>query len=358
MNGEWNKKLIDGRQLMLLLFLGRMFSMMTYSPGKEAVPGSTALAAQLPALVVEIALLCPAILLVRRLGSKGVLESAYQKNSLLGHFCALAGFVFCLLQTARTLTVQTDFLTGTIYRLPNRLGLMLALWCGIVYAVWLGLESFSRLGTGVFLVFVLLAAALAIQAVPNIDPINLHHPLENGPKALVQGAAVAVSRCGELAAAVLLLPAVRDNAGRWTVRAALLWTAFTLLVSFLVLTVLGNFAATRSYPVYTLALAGGEQAVFGRLDALLLLIWIFLAVIRGGTFLWLAARSVFLMTGRTPFFCTGFAGVLSLAAAAASKQLGRGWEHPLLWGIALLGITLFLPLIIGLYPRRAGGKQS
>ena len=46
MNPQWKEKLIDGRQLMLLLVLGRMFSMMTYSPGKEAVPGSVTLAAR------------------------------------------------------------------------------------------------------------------------------------------------------------------------------------------------------------------------------------------------------------------------------------------------------------------------
>ncbi|MBP0962953.1 MAG: hypothetical protein J6Q99_01505, partial [Oscillospiraceae bacterium] len=240
MNPQWKEKLIDGRQLMLLLVLGRMFSMMTYSPGKEAVPGSVTLAAQLPALAAELALLFPAFWLVGRLGGKGLLEAALERSPLTGRFCTLVCLGVCWLQAAQTITVQTDFLTGTIYRLPHRMGLLLALWGGILYVVWLGLESFARLSVGVFAVFVLLVAALALQGIPNLDPMNLHNPLAEGFAPLAKGGALSVARCGELSAAVLLIPAVRDKTHGWSVKACLLWTGFTLAVSFLTLTVLGN----------------------------------------------------------------------------------------------------------------------
>lgn len=351
MNLHWNEKLIDGRQLLLLLVLGRLFSMMTYSPGKEAVPGSVTLAVQLPALGLELALLLPTIWVLRHFGADSLLGLAYRKNALTGHFCALLGLAFCILQAAHTLTVQADFLSGTIYRLPSRTGLLLALWAGVLYAVWLGLESFSRLGMGVFLAFGLLAAALVVQSLPRIDLINLHSPLEGGLSPILQGTLLSTARCGELGAAVLLFPSVRRDAGGWSARAAFMWTGFTLLLSFLTLTVLGNFAALRSCPVYTLALSGSERSVFGRLDALLLLVWIFLAVIRGAMYLWLGAKCVFLLAGRSNLFCIGTAGALVLAVCALSSPMGRGWESPLLWGGAMLAATVVIPLLAALSPQ-------
>ncbi|MBR5559294.1 MAG: GerAB/ArcD/ProY family transporter [Oscillospiraceae bacterium] len=355
MNSLRSQKLIDDRQLLMLLFLGRMFSMMTYSPGKEAVPGTVTLAAQPLALLAEAALLLPAFWVLRRCKQDDLLGAVYRKNRFAGHFCAVAAMLVCQLESARTITVQTDFLTGTIYRLPNRMGLLLALWAGILYAVWLGLESFARLSMGVFVVFVFLEGALAVQALPHIDLINLHNPLEQGFVPILQGAALSVGRCGELAAALLLIPAVRGKAIKQTAVSALLWTLSTAFVSFLVLTALGNFAALRSFPVYALALAGGEGAVFGRLDALMLLVWIFLAVIRGGMFQWLAARCVFLISGRGKAFCIAASGAGSLLMAVFSHRLGQGWESPLLWGICLLSVAVGIPLLATLFPH--GGKK-
>ena len=356
MNPHWNEKLIDGRQLMLLLVLGRLFSMMTYSPGKEAVPGSVTLVAQLTALGLELLLLLPTIWVLWHFKSGDLLGLAYRKNTLTGQFCAILGLTASALQAAHTLTVQADFLSGTIYRLPSRIGLLLALWAGVVYAVWLGLESFSRLSMGVFLVFGLLVIALLVQSLPRIDLTNLHSPFEDGIKPILQGTFLSVGRCGELGAAVLLFPTVRKNAGRWSARAALVWTGFTLLISFLTLTVLGNFAALRSYPVYTLALSGSERSVFGRLDALLLLVWIFLAVIRGAMYLWLGARCVFLLSGKSPLFCIGAAGVLALVMCALSSVLGQNWESPLLWGGVMLSTAMGIPILAALSPK-SGRKR-
>jgi hypothetical protein len=330
-----NEPLIDGRQMMLLLVLGRMFSMMTYSPGKEAVPGSVTLAAQLPALAAELALLAFSFGLMRHWGG-GLLETAFGRSRPAGIFCAVVCLAVCWLQAAQTITVQADFLTGTIYRLPHRIGLIVALWAGTLYVVWLGLESFARLAMGVFVVFVLLAAALAIQGLPNIDLLNLHNPLEEGVVPLAKGAALSVARCGELGAAVLLSPTVRGKAGNAAAKAGVIWTGFTAAISFLVLTVLGSFAATRSYPVYTLALAGGEQAVFGRLDALLLLVWIFLAVVRGGLYWWLADRCLFLLGIKAPGLCLCLGGIPILAAALFGPLLKNLWNSPLLWGGTVL----------------------
>jgi len=351
MNPHWNEKLIDGRQLMLLLVLGRLFSMMTYSPGKEAVPGSVALVSQLSALGLELFLLLPAILVLRHLGGDDLLGAAYQKNAFTGHFCALLGLAATVLLAANALTSEADFLSGTIYRLPSRTGLLLALWAGVLYAVWLGLESFSRLSMGVFLAFLVLAAALLVQALPHIDPLNLHSPFEDGVKPILHGTLLSTARCGELGAAVLLMATVRGKAGQWSARAAFLWTGFTLLVSFLTLTVLGNFAALRSYPVYTLALSASERSVFGRLDALMLLVWIFLAVIRGAMFLWLGARCLFLLSGKSSFFCIGGAGALVLAVCALSAPMGPSWQSPLLWGTAMTAVTVVIPLAAGLSPQ-------
>lgn len=351
------EKLIDGRQLGLLLFLGRMFSMMTYAPGREAQPGAAALAAQLPALALELLVVWFAFWAVRRCGGGGLLAAAFGRSRALGRCCAAVGLVFCAAQGALTLTVQTDFLTGTIYQQQGRLGLLLALWGGVLYAVWLGLEAFARMSMGVLALFGLLALALVMQTAPAIDLLNLRHPLEEGWAAVAQSAALNLSRSGELGAAVLLIPAVRDKADRWTVRACLGWRAASLLFAFLGLTVLGSFAATRSYPIYTLALAGGEQAVFGRLDALMLLVWIFLAVIRGAMFVWLGARCAARLLGgghRLPFAAAGGATLLLALAAGGMSAL---WSSPLLWGGLLAAVVVALPLAVLIF-RKTGGKAA
>ncbi len=351
MNDPQTQKLIDGRQLFLLLFLGRMFSMMTYAPGKEAQPGSVALAAQLPALALELAVLLLAFWAARRCGRGGLLQAAFARSRLLGLLCTGVCLVFYIMQAAQTLTVQTDFLAQTIYQLPSRLGLLLALWGGIVYAAHLGLESFARMSVWVCLAFVVLTLLLALQAAPGINWLNLHDPREQGLTGLAQSAALNLSHSAELGAAVLLVPAVRDNSRRWAVSACLAWRGVCLLFAFLVLGVLGSFAATRSYPLYTLALAGSEGSALGRLDAPLFVVWIFLAVIRGSLFLWLAADCVRHLFGTKQSPSLTIASGAVLAAVLCAGQLPDLWQSPFLWGGLLLTVSVAVPLTVLIFAK-------
>jgi len=343
MNPKWNRACIDGRQMLCLLVVGRVFSVMVYSPGKTAVDGTVTLAAQLPALAVELLLLVPWFRASKRLGRSDLPHVLCAKSPAAGRLCAAVCLGFCLFLAVHSLTVQTDFLTGTIYHTAGRGGILLALWAGTVYGVWLGPEAFARLSMGVFVLLALVLAGLAVQVLPQIDLLNLHHPLVGGGISLLQGTLTSVGRCAETGTALLLLPQVRKDGSRWARRSVLFWTGATAAVAFLTQTVLGNFAALRAYPVYSLALAAGETAVFGRMDALLLAVWVFLAVVRGSLYLWLGAGFCSLLCRQKPAVCMAVCAGAALALALAAPMAERLWQEPYLGGGLLASVTLAVP---------------
>lgn len=352
---KWNEACIDGPQMLFLLVLSRVFSVMVYSPGNEAVPGTVTLAVQLPALALTLGLMLPWFWAAKKWGRSDLPRAVDEVCPLLGKLCAALCLLFCLLNAARTLTVQTDFLIGTIYRAAQPAPLLLALWAAALYTVRLGPEAFARLGLGVFVFLGAVLVCLALQLLPQIDLLKLSLPRGELPSLAVRGTLLGISRSSETAAALLLLPQVRRDGVRWAKRAACLWSALTAAVAFLTQTVLGNFAALRAFPVFSLASAAEEGRVPGRMDGPLLALWIFLALLRCSLYLWQGAGFLSLLWSKGPLLCLGGCGLSALAAALLSPLFPHLWQEPCLWGGLLAAVALGVPSA-ALYALKKGGS--
>ena len=91
--------------------------------------------------------------------------------------------------------------------------------------------------------------------------------------------------------------------------------------------------------------------------ALLLVVWIFLALIRGAMYLWLASKCLFLLTRKTPMFCIISSGIGSLLIAAFVPLYVQVFENQILWGSAMLTVTLAVPLLTALFPQKRGEQR-
>ncbi len=295
---QMGEKLIDQKQLLILLVVSRMASLTAFSPAAGAVEGTAVLLSQIPSLIIQLLLLLPAWWVVGRWGGSDLLDCMVSQNATLGKPVVLLCWLFCLYQTASGIFSQAQFQTTTLYPGDSPLPLIIALLVGVGYMVYLGLEGTARLSLWAFCLFAILIVAITLPTLHLINPLNLRSPLANGVGEVLWAAWRTALQSPELAAAVLLMPVVRGKAGRFSAIACGVWTLLLSAITFLILGVLGNFAATRPYPMYALSAVGGSPTS-SHMEAFYTAAWVFLALIRAAMFLWLGMRCGSIMLGGT-----------------------------------------------------------
>jgi len=349
MRQPW-KRLIDGRQLALLLFVGRMSAAAAWAPGAAA--GPVQLAAQLPALGLELGLLAPAFWVLRRAGRPDLLGCARCSGKGAGLAAAALGWLFCVVQAARAIDGQARFLAGTAGSPFGGPGMYFALWAVMLYMAWLGLEAVARLSLGAAVGFAAALAALGAFALPRLDALNLAGLLRPGAELGRAGLNYALD-CGQVGMAILLAPAVRGPARRWGAAACALWSGGQCLLIGLTLAALGRFAALQAYPVYALAAAGSELTLANRAGALFSAGWMLPALVQGAAVLWLGAGCAQTAVSCGSAACFLATGGAALACAAAARLTGGGWL-----GLAgrgtLAAVALAVPLLALPGARRKG----
>ncbi len=343
MQTTMGQKLIDPKQLFVMLVVSRMAALTAFSPDGGAVEGTAVLLSQLPSLLMQLFVLLPAWMVVGRWGGSDILDCIACQNPAIGKICALLAWVFCIYQTATTLFMQALFQTTTLYPQASPLPLMLALLVGAGYMVYLGLEATARLSLWTLCLFLILLVAIATASFHLINPANLRSPLANGAWEVVWAGGRTALQSPELGAAVLLIPTVRGKAGRHSAAACVVWTLLLAGITFLTLTVLGNFAATRPYPMYAMSAIGGGP-LSSHMEAFYTAAWVFLALIRATLFLWLGMRClnvVFRGVKRT-FLVNIFAtGGLAMIIAMYAPMREIFWPTAIL----IMTVVLLLPTV-------------
>ena len=344
---------IDTRQMVLLLFVCRAFTLMAFVPQTgEQVGGSTVIAAAPVSLIFYLLILIPVFHVLKTWGGRDILDCAYQQNRWLGRICAFFAWLFCIYQCLYTLYNQDIFLTSTIYTRESSRAIMFILSLAALYMARLGLESFSRLSLGIFIAYLVLLTMVIIAVAPDVDPLNLRNPFEDGAAPLFLTAARSVAVNGEIAAIVLLAPLVRGNLKKPCIALGGMWMTAMMLLAFATLTVLGDFARTQMFPVYTLTTVA-EFFMFERMDAFHMAAWTFMGLIKTALYLYLAARCMrYLLRGKAARWSLGVNGLI---AVSVSTLIAGGF--PMETAIATLSvyptsiIVLLIPGVIWLAAR-------
>lgn len=352
---------VDTRQLLMVLFLSRIFTALTFTPqGDERIAGSTVMLGQLLSCLLQLLLLVPAWLLYRDHPRASVLDCANTLNRPLGGILAVLYGAFFLVNAVYTAASFDFFLTTAIY--PNSSSwLPLILLVGVAwYGAHVGIEPLSRVAGFLFVGVLLSGVFIALALIPRYDLSNWVSPLYDGVEPVWRAAWGSLTRSTELAAVLLLVPMVKGN-----LRSGVLWWQGITLVAFEAiglgtLLALGEYAGTRLFPVYTLSTIA-EFSIFQRMDALHMAVWVFLAALKTGLYLFLAAFCLrdILPQGQKKFALPFCAVLLLVGSIWLARQGGLlvGLTSPFGGVVPLLLLVAVCPLLLWLWERLRGRRE-
>ena len=350
-------------QLVLLLLISRLFLLMTFTPRTGETEGSVALAGILGGLLIALIAGVPVLLLYRRTGC-WLLEAGERIGSGMSFAIGMAFGPFCIAQASMTMMRFGIFMISAVY--PNAEPWMFIIGLAVAgtYAARLGLEPVARLGLPVVVATVLAFGLMCIGLWSYIRWEQVITPLYHGWGAVGRSSLLNAASYGEAVLFLLLIGRVKNAGGGKKIWCG--WLAFSAvamaLFALLVLTALGDYAATRLFPVHTAA-AAAHLGMFGRMDFLYLLLWVFTAFLRTAAYLYggcvcLREFAPNLSLGTRTYWIGGSALALALAGLVwppVRNWVGAAMQSGIWTGILLVIVPLVLLVISK--PAKPGQKE-
>ncbi|MDE7278408.1 MAG: hypothetical protein K2N26_01610 [Oscillospiraceae bacterium] len=368
---EQTKHYIGWGQFLLLLFMCRVFTLMTFVPFTGFAGGEEGLSLRLTAAAVSTAvqavLLIPVVILKK--SATGVL---IEKNKACGIIATALYLLFFLFYTVNSLLHFQSFLSARFFPYADSLLWIVVILIICVYCACLGTEALGRSAVLLFWIFIVTLIAMSFSSAREIDAANLYFdPIESN--GLFRAVIEDLSRNGEICAAAFLAGRVRSSekirskeqissseqtvsdvkkhgnlrCGIYGLLASKLVLAETVML--LIAAVLGDFAALTDYPFLALGTFGGERFI-QRGDSLYLIVWTVTAVLNVSFFLHISAElfgEVFpKMRYRTALSAVLVFGILfavTVTEMSFAKLYGlmcSGWAVILLAGIIPLAALL------------------
>lgn len=345
------KRIIGWGQLLLLFFMCRTFTLMTFVPFSQG-DLSLQLTASAISAAIQAIILIPVVFL--KSSATGVLM---KRSHLLGTTAAILYLLFFLLYAVNGLLHFQKFLSERFFPTADS-----TLWIGVilivcVYCGYLGIEALGRSSVIVFLLFALAVAAMLFSSKGNFDASNLYLSSVS-PSSLFSAVLDDLSRNGEIVALAFIAKHVKEKirCGIYGLLAAKLFLAE--ITALMVCAVLGDFAALTDYPFLSLGTFGGARFI-QRSDSLYLIVWTITAVISIALFLHLSAG---LMEEVFPKmkFRTSIAAVLIFGTVLGFTLTGIDFSpvyRILCSGYSVIFLTGIIPVIaLAVSKRKAGEK--
>ncbi len=347
------KQTIGWGQLLMLLFMCRVFTLMTFVP---LIAEGRSLTVQLEAAAVSV--LIQAVLLIPAIALRGgVTEAAIKENKAFGITAAALYFIFFLFYSVNSLLHFQNFLSSGFFPTAEA-----SVWIGIllivcVYCGCLGIEALGRSAVILFWLFIISLAVMTVSAAGNFDAAHLSFGIKYSDE-LFPAVMDDLSRSGEICAAVFLAKNVSKDLRRGIyglLGAKLLLTA---AVSVLIAAVLGDYAQYTDYPFLTVG-AFGETGSLQRGDSLYLIVWTITAVINIALFLHILSGlmgEVFPRLKYRTLISAAAAFIVSLFFTLTDRSFSETYDI-FCSGWAVIFLTGAVPLAV-LILRRRGGKKT
>lgn len=349
-----DKKMIGWGQLLLLLFMCRVFTLMTFVPFAGSNETLTIhIAAAAIGAVIQGILLIPVVLM------KGsVTGLTLEKNKPAGIILTVLYLIFFFFYTAGSLIDFRGFLSARFFPAAGNV-----LWIGVllivgVYCGYLGIEALGRSAVLLFWIFIAALIIMCISSVHEFDTANLNFRFTTG-SGLFSAVLKDLSRNGEICALAFLAGNVRGRlrCGVYglLVSKLVLISAVTILIT----AVLGDFVSLVQYPFLAVGAVGDARFV-ERGDALYLIVWTITAIINIALFLHIAAGLI----GEVFPKCrlrTSISAVIVFALTTCFTLTGLSFTE--VYDIVCSGWTIIflagvIPLIVLLTSHRKGGKKT
>lgn len=355
---DLQKPKIGWGQFLLLLFMCRVFTLMTFAPASQDGGLTLQMTAAVIGTVVQAALLIPIVLL-----KKSVTQTALDKNRVCGAAVAGLYLLFFLFYTVNSLMHFRKFLSVRFFEDSGGIIMLAVLLAVCVYCASLGAEALGRSGVLLFWLFIAALIIMVLYSAQDVDVTNLiFGKIEK--RGLFTAVMDDLARNGEICAAAFLAAYVYDKRSPEKLRCGvygLLASKLLLIegVTLLTAAVLGDFAQLTDYPFLTVGTFGGTGFI-QRGDSLYLIVWTITAVINISLFLHISAGLIKEVFPKVKFSAS-IAAVIVFAAASALTLTGAELSESgfrILSGCSIILLTGVIPLIYLLLRGKKDGEKS
>ncbi|MEG1870161.1 MAG: GerAB/ArcD/ProY family transporter [Oscillospiraceae bacterium] len=287
-----DKQRISCGQLICLLTLSRIFYIFTYIPSVNQMLNGSIMLLCLPlSTALSFIIIMPSYYFLKKSKGHCLVDGCNAISPASGKTAAAVLAVYFLFIAAQTVSQFEYFMTSAVYHGKGTMTFFIILSLVAAYFVYMSIEPISRAAGIIMFVVVISLGVMFFTLLGHVNLVNVISPFYEGVKEVVKVSVFAAFRNTELVALLMMLPYTNGNFKKIFVGYQL-WALLLLeLITFFTLTVLGNFARTTNYPVYSLSTITGFSFLQG-LDAIYNCIWVFIALIRTAFYLFLTVRCI------------------------------------------------------------------
>ncbi len=285
------KPKISAPQLFIMLLISRMFSIFTYKPLRFNIGFGTATAAIIVSAIINILIFVPALMLVKRFNGRNIVDSAGLVHNNGAKIYSFLILITCIFLCTETLAQFEIFMASTIYITWAPVFFIVPTVLICAYLCRLGVESLARLSGYVFGGLILSIVAIIIAAVGKINTVWIEPAAFDDFKGFWEYVADNVFHTTEIIPFLFLASYSKGNLKKGTIFFSVSIAALFEVVSFLVISTLGNYRETVLFPFYTVS-AMGQTTLSERFNAAFITLWVFMAVIKVCVYLFVSAKAL------------------------------------------------------------------
>ena len=311
---------ISSFSLLALLFISRLMSRLIYIPPRAGPGGGwDEILLTIVSFAANALLFLPALFLEKSGG--GVIRSAKSPAArrLSASFYAVL-FVFAAVQTI----ARFDFFaTLSMSSRPLAIPFSLLLSAAACYAALLGLTALSRAGCVIGFLMALSLTALSAALWQKYDVLSMEPPFSHSAGEMSDNLIHSSFLMPETAVAAVLSDSTRGGVGKKYFAFLAFSAAAVCAVAFIPAAVFGQAADTRLFALFQCATVA-DFGSLGRLDPIIVSLWIGGAFVKASLFLASAVISVWQANGNVKKrpAAVFFAAVTAFAAWRLSRDIG------------------------------------
>lgn len=354
-------KKISYGQMIMILFLCRVFKSMTYNPFTNA-NAVTIMITVLISTLIQAVMILPIIWLYVKHPGESVCDLAFMKSKTLGYIVSVLYSLYFLTIALRTVRSFTYFMAQMFPSHKNLIFIAISITIVAGYCAFLGVEAIGRGSTIVFAGFVIMLLLMIINTSGRIDFTNLNMISTDSASGLRELIIHEIGLNSELSAIALLLPKVKKSLPNGAyILLGLKLVAIELIV-FLCSGILGDYVNSVPFPFFAVGAYSKTQFI-ERFDPIYMVEWTLCAVVSISIFITLAGetrKNVFfrLKSGWLKIILTLFmVALLLLPSSLTPNSLDSFFDDYLGTPIMLIMVTI-IPLIIALISNKKQIQKS
>lgn len=269
-----NKQMISWRQAFMLIFISYMLVALTYIPsGETTVRNVDKLISIFFSMLIVSLFFLPVYFLTKQNKDCNVIDCVQREVKFLTKPVALfysLAFSYIVIVTISRFSL---FITSVLLVESKTAIFIIIILVAACYAAFLGIEAISRASLFVFTILIVSMVFSCFVLVEEVDFINFRPFFYNGVFSIFGESFIDASRLIEAAILGVLAPKIAGGIKKTVITFVIVFWISVTLLTFLVISVLGEYSAVQLFPVYTLV-SLARIGNFHRFDAILSGVWI------------------------------------------------------------------------------------